>query len=114
MTVPPRVTSSSGIGVKSGIQPHVRHPRIEQAAEPLDESDRFHPAFTGPLHGAVNGGIQRGRIAPGCEDPDPFHGRSSSGERGVTTRMDRPTADYPANADPNNSNSCESKVCWRF
>ena len=70
------------------IQMDVRHARVEQAVEALDEAEDFDPQLVGAHDGAVNGGVERGRVAAGRQNADAFHGR----ERGyfasakITTR----------------------------
>ena len=61
------------------IQMHVRHARVEQAVEPLDQPVDLDPQLVGADDRAVNGGVQRRRVAPGGQDADAFHGVVTSG-----------------------------------
>ena len=56
------------------IQVHVRHARVEQAVEALDEPEDFDAELVGAHDRAVDGGVQRGRVAAGRQDADAFHG----------------------------------------
>ena len=51
----------------------VRHARVEQAVEALDQADDFDLELVGARDRAVNGGVERGRVAAGGEDADAFH-----------------------------------------
>src|SRR6267142_7245305 len=51
----------------------VGHPRVEQAAEALDEAVQLDLALVGPDDGPLNGRVQRRRVAPGRQDSDPAH-----------------------------------------
>ena len=59
--------------LKERIQMDVRHARIEQAVEALDEPVDLDPQLVGAHDRAVDGGVQRGRVAAGREDADAFH-----------------------------------------
>src|SRR5208283_3053729 len=58
---------------EQGVKMDVRHARIEQAAEALDEAEDFDLALIGPRHRAVDGGVQGGGIPAGRQDADAFH-----------------------------------------
>ena len=60
--------------LKQRIQMHVRHARVEQAIEALDQSVDFNPKLVGAHDGAVDGGVERRRVTPGGQDADAFHG----------------------------------------
>ena len=51
----------------------MRHPRIEETAEPFDEAEHFELALAGSRDGAVDGGVECRRVAAGGENPDPLH-----------------------------------------
>ena len=59
--------------LKQRIQMHVRNARIEEAVESLDEAEDLDPELVGARDRAVNGGVERGRVAAGREDADAFH-----------------------------------------
>ena len=75
MIVPPSVGSSSGMVREQRIEAHVRHARIEQAAEALDEAEHLDLALVGADHRAVQGGVEGRRVAAGRQDADAFHTR---------------------------------------
>ena len=52
---------------------HVRHARVEQAVEALDEPVDLDPQLVGAHDGAVDGGVQRGGVAAGRQNADAFH-----------------------------------------
>ena len=52
----------------------VRHARVEQAAESLDETVDLDLALVGANDSAENRGVERGRIASGGQDANAFHG----------------------------------------
>ena len=60
--------------LKQRIEVDVRHARVEEAVEALDEPEDFDPELVGAHDGAVDGGVERGRVAAGGEDADAFHG----------------------------------------
>ena len=60
-------------GLIQGIQVNVRHKRVEQAAETLDDSDHFHAGAVGLRHHAGDCRVERGGISPGRQDTDPLH-----------------------------------------
>ena len=75
MSVPPLVGSSSGIVLKQRVEMDVRDARVEQAVEAFDEADRSRlRSWLARDDGAVNGGVQRRRIAAGGQNADAFHG----------------------------------------
>ena len=59
------------------IEMDMRHARVEQAVEALDEADDFDLELVGAHDRAVNGGVERGRVAAGGQDADAFHGLSA-------------------------------------
>jgi hypothetical protein len=59
--------------LKQRVEMNVRHARVEQAVEPLDEADNFDLELVGAHHRAVNGGVQRGGVAAGGQDANAFH-----------------------------------------
>ena len=60
-------------GLEQRIQMHVRHARVEQAVEALDEPVDLDPQLVGADDGAVDGGVERRRVAAGGQDADAFH-----------------------------------------
>ena len=60
-------------GVEQRIQMHVRHARVEQAVEALDEAEHLDPQLVGADDGAVDRGVQGRRVAAGGQDSDAFH-----------------------------------------
>ena len=60
--------------LKQRIQVDVRHARVEEAVEALDEAEDFDPQLVGAHDGAVNGGVERRRVAAGGQNADAFHG----------------------------------------
>src|SRR5262249_34631471 len=60
------------------VQMNVRHARIEQAAEALDEADHFDFSLTGASDSTVNGCIQGRRIAAGRQDSNALHAAASN------------------------------------
>ena len=56
------------------IQVHVRHARVEEAVEALDEPVDFNPELVGAHDGAVYGGVERRRVTSGRQNADAFHG----------------------------------------
>src|SRR5205823_14883577 len=79
--VPLRTDGRSAFGwielgdfLKQRIQVHVRHARIEQAVEAFDESVDFNAELVGADDGAVDGGVERGRVSSGRQNADAFHG----------------------------------------
>src|SRR5262249_41621312 len=75
-----------GDGGEERIEAYVRNTRIEEAAEPLDEPEYFDAPFAGAEYGSVNRGVERGGIAPGCQDADAFHGLRYPGNSGIAGR----------------------------
>src|SRR5262249_15899349 len=75
-----------GDGSEERIEAYVRNTRIEEAAEPLDEAEHFDAPFAGAEYGSVNRGVERGSIAPGCQDADAFHGLRYPGNSGIAGR----------------------------
>ncbi len=63
--------------LKERIEMNMRHARVEQAVEPLDQADDFDLELVGADHGAMNGGVQSRRIAAGGQDADAFHNPGS-------------------------------------
>ena len=59
--------------LKERIQVHVRHARVEQAIEALDEPVDLDLQLVGAHDRAVNGGVERRRVATGGENADAFH-----------------------------------------
>jgi hypothetical protein len=57
------------------VQVHVRDVRREQRAEALDEAEDLDLALVGARHRALDGGVERGRVAACRQDADAFHGR---------------------------------------
>src|SRR5208283_1207138 len=66
-----------GDGGEQRIEVDVGNPRIEQAAEALDEAEDLDLALVGPGHCTADGGVQCGCIAAGRQDPDAFHDANS-------------------------------------
>ena len=62
-----------GNGPEERIEMDVRHARIEQAVEPLDEAEDFDLELVGARDRAMNRGVERGRVAAGGENADAFH-----------------------------------------
>ena len=52
---------------------HVRHSRIEQAVEALDQSIHLDSQLVRPYHCAVNGGVECWRVAACRKDADSLH-----------------------------------------
>ena len=52
------------------IEMNVRHARVEQAVEALDEAEDLDLELVGAHDRAVDGGVERGRVAAGGEDAD--------------------------------------------
>ena len=73
------------------IQVDVRHARIEQAVEALDQPVDFNLELVGADDGAVDGGVQRRRVAAGRQDADAFHREilwvKSNGENVIGIRI---------------------------
>ncbi len=60
---------------EQGIQPHVRHARVEQGAKALDETQDLDLALVGPDHRAIESGVEGRRVSAGRKDADAFHAR---------------------------------------
>src|SRR5262249_42860679 len=68
-----------GDGAEQRGEQDVRHARVAEAAEPLDEADHTGAGLVGAGDGAVQGGVERGRVAAGGQDADALHGGAPSG-----------------------------------
>src|SRR5262249_7887857 len=69
-----------------GVQVHVGHVRVQQAAEALDEAEQLDAQVVGPHRAALDGGIEGRGVPARGEDPDALHGR-------VIVRPNVPRAD---------------------
>jgi hypothetical protein len=56
----------------------VRHARVEEAIEALDESVDFDPKLVRTHDSAVYGGVERRCVSPGSQNADTLHGCSES------------------------------------
>ena len=67
-------------GGEQRVQPHVGHPRIEQAAEPLDEADHLDFALVGAHDRAVHRRVQSRRVAAGGQQTNTLHNEFTRGD----------------------------------
>src|SRR6185295_18338948 len=65
------------------IEVDMRDTRVEETIETLDETDDFHAQLTGADDRAVDGGVERGRVASGGEDRDASHVSSNPASLGL-------------------------------
>ncbi len=79
--VPRRADERAALGrielrdsLEQGIQVHVRHARVEEAVEALDEPVNFDPELVGAHDGAVDRRVERGRVTASRQNADAFHG----------------------------------------
>ena len=85
---PPARRVELGDGSEQRIQAHVRHARVEQAAESLDEADDFDAALAGAQHGAVDRRVECGRVAPRGQNADAFHNAAPSCKTALRGRFE--------------------------
>ena len=62
--------------LKQRIQVQVRHPRVEEAVETLDQAVDLDAQLIGADHGAVDRRVQRRRVTAGGQNADAFHERA--------------------------------------
>ena len=75
MRVPPRVMSSSGIGVNRGLRWTCGTRGLKRLLKPLMRPKTSILRSTGADDSAGDRGVDGGRIAAGCKDADAFHWR---------------------------------------
>ena len=73
MSVPPLRRIELRDLVEERIEVNVRDARIEEAVEAFDEAEDLDLELVGAHDGAVDGGVERGRVAARGEDADAFH-----------------------------------------
>ena len=73
MRVPPRVGSSSGIGVKSGLRRTCGTRGLNRLLKPLMKPSTSTRRWLARSDRAVDGGVQSGSVAARRQDADAFH-----------------------------------------